>query len=1055
MPQFSISGLAIRRHIGTLMVTLAVLVVGLYFATRLPVDLLPAITYPRIGIRLNTPGLAPEVAIQQITRPLEDALSTTDGVTQVVSRTREGSVSVDLFFPAGYNIEQALNDVTAAFGRAQGRLPNTIESPRIFRFDPSQLPVYEFALNAPGWNAVALRRFGELELARELAVVPGVASVDVVGGEIEEIAVQVDLPRLQTFQLSLNQILESLRQRNQDISGGRLRGSQQEWSTRTLGQFRRVSEIAQLPLTPSGIRLEDVAEVTRGPAQDQLDVRLNQVPALRFTIQKQGDANTIAVVEGVRNKLAQLRQTGLIQPEMELVVTTDEAVFIRNAITNVVSAAVLGSLLAGVAVFLFLGSIRQTLIIVLAIPLTSFAALILMGMGGLSINIFSLGGLALGVGIVVDNAIVMLEQIAGHWHPQSTLEDAIHSSQQVESALVASTATNLAAVVPFLFVGGVFSLVFRELILTVCFAVAASLVVALTVVPMITSRVIGIPIRSGVHHSRWWQGFDSRIRALINAYARLLFGVINRRGWVVALSVVACLGTTYILSGHLRQEILPRIATGQVIVDLRFPPGTALATNQAVTARVEEAILAVPGTRYLFLTVGGSAFGANINVNPTRSGGSITLADNTNLDQYLQEVNQRVQQLGLVGIRVNFRPGQVRGLNLGNSPAPGAELDVTLQGDDAVALQQAASQVLTALDQNVTLATFRPDGEDRQPEIQIRPDWLRINELGLAPLEVGQLVATAIQGSRPIDLQEGENLIPVRVKVNPQNLQSPEQLRQLPLLTRQGGVLQLQDLATLSLGAAPAEIQRINKRQVVVLAGNLAPGATLGSALAEVDQVMNSLTLPAGVTRSTSDAASSARDLQNTLVLLGSLAVFLVFTVMAVQYNSLVDPLVILLTVPLSVTGGVIGLWATNTPVGATVMVGGILLVGLVVNNAILMVELANQIREAEGIERRLAIVKAAPLRLRPILMTTITTVLGLYPLAAGIGLQQGGEFLQPLGVFVFWGLSGATGLTLLIIPCFYVLLHDWIGGIRVWLQSTSATAAAPSQSSRTPLHRP
>ncbi|MEN9265857.1 MAG: efflux RND transporter permease subunit [Thermostichales cyanobacterium BF4_bins_65] len=1042
---FSISGLAIRRHIGTLMLTLAVLVVGLYFAARLPVDLLPGITYPRIGVRLNAPGLDPEVAVQQITRPLEDALSTTDGVTQVVSRTREGSVSVDLFFPAGYNIEQALNDVTAAYGRAQGRLPAGIEAPRIFRFDPSQLPVYEFALNAPGWDAAALRRFGELELARELAVVPGVATVDVVGGEAEEISVQVNLPRLQSYGLSLGQILDALRQRHQDISAGRLRGSRQEWLTRTLGQFATVTEIAQLPLTTTGIRLQDVAAVERGPATDQLGVRLNQVPALRVTVQKQGDANTIAVVTGVRAKIEQLRQTGLIQPEMELVVTTDEAVFIRNAIDNVVGAAVLGSVLAGGAVFLFLGSLRQTLIILLAIPLTSLAALILMGMSGLSINIFSLGGLALGVGIVVDNAIVMLEHIAGHWRPDSTLEDAIHSSQQVESALLASTATNLAAVVPFLFVGGLFSLLFRELILTVCFAVGSSLLMAVTVVPMVTSRVLGIPYASGIGRSRWWQGLNRRINGLINAYGRVLFGVINRRGWVVAGVVVCCLGTIYVLSGQLKQEILPRIATGQVVMDLRFPPGTSLATNQGVTERVERAILEVPGTQYLFLTVGGSAFGSNVSVNPTRSGGSITLSPGTNLNEYLRAVNQRVQRLGLMGVRVNFRPGQVRGLNLGNSPSPGAELDVTLQGDDPLALHQAASQVLAALDQNVTLASFRPDGEDRQPEIQIRPDWLRVNDLGLAPTEVGQLVATALQGSRPIDFQDGENLIPVRVRVRPEDLQSPEDLRQLPILTRAGGIVQLQDLATVSLGVAPAEIQRINKKQVVVIAGNLAPGATLGPALAQVDQVMAQLTLPAGVTRAPSDAASSARQLQTTLLLLGSLAVFLVFTVMAVQYNSLVDPLVILLTVPLSVTGGVIGLWATNTPVGATVMVGGILLVGLVVNNAILMVELANQIRLEQGIERRLAILQAAPLRLRPILMTTITTVLGLYPLAAGIGLQQGGEFLQPLGVFVFWGLAGATGLTLFIIPCFYVLVHDWVAGIQAWLLPKTPVARAAS----------
>ncbi|GAB4211205.1 MAG: efflux RND transporter permease subunit [Synechococcales cyanobacterium] len=1042
-PGFSLSGVAIRRHIGTLMLTVAVLVVGVFFATRLPVDLLPAITYPRIAVRLNTPGVAASVAIQQITRPLEDALSTTDGVTQVVSRTREGQVSVDLFFAAGYSIEQALNDVTAAYNRAQGRLPDVVESPRIFKFDPSQLPVLEFAISAPGWTPGELRTFGDQELSRELAVVPGVATADVVGGEAEEVAVQVDLPRLQNFGLTLGQITDALRQRNQDVSGGRLRGTAQEWVTRTLGQFQNEDDIANLPLTPSGIRLRDVATVERGAAADQVQVRLNQAPALRITIQKQGDANTIAVVDGVKQRLEELRQSGLIRPEMTIVITTDEAVFIRNAVSNVVGSAILGSLLAGVAVFLFLGSLRQTLIIVLAIPLTSFMALILMGMSGFSINIFSLGGLALGVGIVVDNAIVMLEQIVGHWHPQSTLEDAVASSRQVESALLASTATNLVAVLPFLFIGGIFSLLFRELILTVCFAVGSSLVMAVTVVPMITSRVLGIPWRSGIAQSGWWQQVDRSLTGLVNRYARVLFGVLHRRGWVVGLVVLICAGSTYWLGGELGQEILPRINTGQVIVSVRFPPGTALGTNTQVTQQVEDIILADPQTDYLFTTLGGGAFGANVSVNPTRSSGTITLKPGTDIDHYIERVNSQIQTLGLVDIRVNLRPGEVRGLNVGNSPAQGAEIDVTLQGDDPATLQQAASMVLAALDQQATLSTFRPDGEDSQPEIQVLPNWNRLGTLGLSTTDVGNLLATAIQGSLPTDLQQGERLIPVRVQVQRDNLESPEQLRQLPLLISNGGIVQLQDLADLTLGAAPSEIQRINKKQVIVLAGNLNPDATLGAAAAEVDRIVSALELPPGIVRAPSDTASNARELQQTLIILGSLAVFLVFTVMAVQYNSLVDPLVIMLTIPLSVTGGVIGLYLTETPVGATVMVGGVLLVGIVVNNAILMVELANQIREEQGIERRLAILQAAPLRLRPILMTTITTVLGLYPLAAGIGLQQGGEFLQPLGVFVFWGLALATGLTLFIIPCFYVLIHDWIHWIQQRLTPTTPIPTA------------
>ncbi|MBN3910777.1 MAG: efflux RND transporter permease subunit [Nostoc sp. NMS1] len=1051
---FSISAISIRQHIGTLMLTLAVIVMGVFFVLKLPVDLLPSITYPRIGVRIEAPGISPEVAVDEVTRPLEEAFSATEGVIQIFSQTREGQINLDLYFQPGGNIDQALNDATAAFNRARNTLPETIEEPRLFKVDPSQLPVYELALTSPSLEGVDLRVFAEEELARDLGVVPGVAGVDISGGVLEEVRVNIDLDRLQAVGVGLTDILDELRDRNLDISGGRLLGQNAEPLTRTVGRFPNANEISNLSFevsssSPSSpptsttpnrrVYLRDFAEVIDGSEQQRVYVLLNGQQAVKVSIQKQPDANTINVVEGVKKRLEELRKSGLIPEGTVLTPTLDESRFIRNSISNVTSSGLIGTALAAIAVLLFLGSLRQTFIIVLAIPLASLAAIILMGLFGLSLNVFSLGGLALGVGIVVDNSIVMLENIAegagmtpgkdnqSRLNSQQLISQAEKSSQEVESALVASTSTNLVAVLPFLLIGGFIALLFNELILTITFSVAASILIAVTVVPMFASRMLAWKFSSGL--SRFWllREFNNRFDASTRGYGSFLTRILRWRWATVAIAIIIFGGASLWMAPQIPQEILPRINTGQANLNAQFPPGTPLETNQKVMVAVDEIIRKQPETEYVFSTIGGSLFGNTTNANALRASSNITLKTGTNVQAYVERVTQELNKLNLAGIRLRLTPGQVRGLILSNSPVRGADVDVILQGNDVNALEEAGRQVLKALEEQATLARFRPDADDRQPEIQILPDWERVSALGLTATQIGQTIQTAIEGSIPTQLQRGNRLVDVRVKLNEASVQVPSQLERLPLFVDNNRQVRLSDVAKIAEAQAPGEVQRINQRQVLLIAGNLTEGASLSSALEQVSTVLNSIDLPDGITILPSAAAESNQQLQSSLQLLGGLAAFLVFVVMAVQYNSLIDPLVIMFTIPLALAGGIFGLYITKTAIGATVIVGAVLLVGIVVNNAIIMVELANQILEREKVDRKTAILKAAPQRLRPVLMTTITTVLGMLPLALGIG--EGSEFLQPLGVVVFSGLSLATVLTLFIIPCFYTLLHDLMGG--------------------------
>ncbi|MFN5471471.1 MAG: efflux RND transporter permease subunit, partial [Pseudanabaena sp.] len=439
---------------------------------------------------------------------------------------------------------------------------------------------------------------------------------------------------------------------------------------------------------------------------------------------------------------------------------------------------------------------------------------------------------------------------------------------------------------------------------------------------------------------------------------------------------------------------------------------------------VDNILVNQPETAYAFTTIGGNFFGNNVNANPLRSGSTITLKANADLAGFISRVNREISKLNLAGVRIRVNPGQVRGIIVNNSPIPRTDIDVILQGSNPETLAQAGAEILSALEKNVKGANFRPDTDARQPEVQIFPDWERLQALRLTTQSVGSTLQTAITGSVPTQLQRGDRLVNVRVQLDPKSRKNASQIQQVPLFVSNNRPVRLADVSNIREGRAPGEIQRINQRQVFLILGSLERGTSLSDALKQTEDVIASINLPDGVVVLPSTAKQANDNLSKAFGVLGLLASFLVFVVMAVQYNSLIDPLVIMLTIPLALAGGIVGLYVTNSSINVMVVIGVILLVGIVVNNAIVMVEFANQLREEQKCSRIQAILQAAPIRLRPILMTTITTVVGAFPLALGGG--EGGEFLQPLGIVAFSGLALATILTLFLIPCSYVLLHEF-----------------------------
>jgi len=587
----SLANLAIRRPVGTLSLAALVVVVGMFFIERLPVDLLPEVEFPHIRVTANYPGVAPEVMEEQVTRVLERNLAATENLVDIYSRASEGRTNVNLVFEYGTDIDMAIQDAARHMELARTQLPEGIDSLRLYKFDPSQSPIYMAGFSSPVRSEVEVSDWVEQRLAPQLLSIRGVSSVQAAGGQQREMQVIVDQDRLRSYGLSMQVISDVLAAENVDIAGGWVTSDTFDVMTKTDGLFTSVDDIANVLIDLPGsnsrrIRLSEVADVRDGFREQRLFARLNGTAAVQVSVNKLPGANTIEVVDDIERTIARLERSGFIPDDIAFQPTRDPAYFIRGAVSGVAAAALLGGTLAMLMVLMFLGSLRKSFAIGLAIPIAVMATFAMMGVGGLTLNIISLGGLALGVGLLLDNSIVMLENIYRHREElKKSPEDAAHDgAREVVSAITAGTLTNLAAVLPFLLISGLAAMIFRDLILTISFAILATLLAALTLVPMLAALLARIQWQSGLSTTRFIRGFDALIIRLREAYRRILPGVLRWR-WGVIGGAAGAFVISIALFGQLGSEFLPQMDDGNVRVRMVLPPGTPPQENDAARAR--------------------------------------------------------------------------------------------------------------------------------------------------------------------------------------------------------------------------------------------------------------------------------------------------------------------------------------------------------------------------------------------------------------------------------------------------------------------------------------
>lgn len=1026
--RFRTGGLAawsIRRPISVIMLTMAIMVLGLFALKRLGIDLLPHIIYPEIRVRIREPGVPARIMEDRITRQLEEQLAITENATDVQSDTVEGQSSVSLSFPYGTDIDIALRDASTRLDRAKRFLPDTIAPPVIYKLDPAQIAVLEFAVSSNSRDSVALRDWVDYDFSRWFLNLPGVASTEVGGGLEKEIHVIVDQERLANLGHTFTELAMLLEAENQESPGGRINTGGREFTIRASGRFKDVADLSALPLWFSNggqqkkiIRLGDVARVIATHEEERLMVRLNGRPGVKLSIQKQPQANTVAVVDAVQERLAYLREQELIPADIHIAPVGDQSTYVRHALRNATLAALSGATLAMLVVYLFLGNIKRTLIIGSAIPIAIMVTFILMGFGGLTLNIMTLGGLALGIGLLVDNTIVMLENITRHQREgEEPAEASVHAAAEVNSAIVASTSTNLAAILPFLFISGLTGLLFSELIFTLTAAIIASLLVAITLVPTLGARVTDTQ-HSSPRSEKFRAKVDSSIIKLQKRYSGFLQAFLQKPFQPLVVFIIALvISAPMFFFG--KTIFLPKMDEGEVRISVKGDPGLQLAEMDNTVRKLEALFQKQTEVTSIFTTAGGRIFGRSEYQSSSSSRITIKLTPGTDSEQWVKKMNKAIGKQKLIGFKVRMRVRGVRGVRTSRGDD---DLSLRIQGNDLDVLNMLGDKIVDKLEGIPGLRNLTHSYEDNREGITIEIDRERAADLGMRISDVGAALQVALEGLVVSEFIDGDREYNIRLRLPKNVVSNLDTLASTFVGLHQGQPIRLRDVARLNMELTPALIKRDQQRRIVEVSASLLEETSLTEVMAQVDKRLVDLELPEGYTLYDGGALTTLKQgAQTGLILLG-LALFLVFVVMSVQYESLRNPLVIMLSVPFGAIGVAAGLLVFSIPLSMPVWLGLIMLAGIVVNNAIVLVEQI-EIEREKGTDLIDAIIEGGRLRLRPILMTTLTTAVGMLPLALGLG--SGAEMLQPLAIVIVCGLLFSMLVSLLLVPMIYFIIQQ------------------------------
>jgi HAE1 family hydrophobic/amphiphilic exporter-1 len=1004
---------SINRPVTVFMFTVAAVIFGFISYSRLNLNLLPKISYPTLTVKTEYPGTAPSEIENIISKPIEETCGVVDNVMRISSVSRAELSEVTIEFAWHTNMDFATLKVREKLDLL--RFPTGATKPVILRYDPNQDPVMKLGLTG-NTDLSRIRYVAEKEVKQALESIEGVAACSISGGLEDEIHIDIDEQKLSLLNIPITTVASRLSQENVDLSAGILKQKDTQFLVRTVNQFRDVEEIEGIIIEKRGdvqITLGSIAEVFRGYKERKVISRINGRECIEAAIYRAADANTVTVVEDVTERLKAVQQNILKPRGMDYLLITNQSKFIKSTIDEVKSTAVVGGILAVLVLLYFLKNVRSTLIIGTAIPVSVIITFFLMFSSDISLNIISLGGLALGIGMLVDNSIVVLEAVQRYRDAGMAAADAAYKgTTEVAGAVTASTLTTVAVFFPIVFVEGIAGQLFKDMALTVTFSLVASLLVSLTVVPMLagamrreSSRELLTPILKFV-----FKPVDIVYNRVFESYKKFQEVSFKKRRLILVV-VLALFLASLGLSRFMGQELIPVISQGEFLVNVEFPPGTSLRENAAVVSDISEVLKLNPAVESIYELIGKGSRGGISFQEEMENLSEFTLRLKPGIlgreeDVIMDEVRKDLEVFTTAQIKV-YKP------RLFSFKAP---LEVVVSGTDLDRIKAISDELLGKLKAVPGLIDLKSSMEEGYPEIQIIFDRAVLASQNMTINQVGSQLRNKIEGEIATRFIESDREVDIRVRIAEDSRDRVDKIGRITIRNGLGAIVPLKSLAAIQIKEGPAEVRRILQQKSAVITGNLS-GISLDEARNEV--MAAAATVPMSPDYSVGMAGQSQeQDVAfSSMIFAIVLAVFLVYLVMASEFESFVKPLIIMLTIPLAAIGVVLVGVVFGMSVNVIVLIGVIILAGVIVNNAIVLVDYIGQLQR-EGVPKREAIRKAAQVRWRPILMTTITTVLGLLPMA--LSTKEGFEIRIPLALTLIGGLTFGTFLTLVFIPLVY-----------------------------------
>jgi HAE1 family hydrophobic/amphiphilic exporter-1 len=1037
----SIPRIAIQRPVTMFMLSGVIILLGMLSLFRLPVDLMPDVSYPSLTVRVAYAGVGPLEMEELVTRPIEQAMSAVAGLERLESTAQEGSSRTTLNFAWGTDLNEAADDVRNRLDRVRGRLPEEADAPIMYKFDANTFPIMGVGVEATGnFDRVTLREMAEHDLSPRLERVPGVASVSVEGGLRRQIHVELSKEKVRALDLPVDRIIGLLRSENQNIPVGEIDEGDTTYLVRSQGQFENLDEIREMVvMTRQGVPvyLKDIAEVKDSTEDLRSFTRINGKPGIRMRVTKQSGKNTVEIADAVR---AEIERVNREMPDLRLAVLDDSSIFIKRSIDAVKEHAMIGAFLVVLIIFLFLRDLRSTVIICTSIPISVIGTFALLYFAGYTLNTMTFGGLALGIGMIVDASIVVLENTFRHMeHGKDRMTASIDASEEVWSAILASTLTHIAVFVPLLFLTGVSSILFKQLSIVVMFSLTMSLFVAVTIVPVLCSRLLKLPPpvdqRKGIT-GRLYTSSETFLNRMDHGYSRLIGRALHHRPTVLGVGV-GLVVLAFVILPTIGFELMPVTDEGEIQVSAELPVGTRIERAQDVALRLESLLPEYVKEQDTIITQagGGGGFGGGT---ASRTQATIRLVPKSERTRSSEEIARTLnrQLAGVIpGVIITTRASggnqaMTRLLGGGGGGGGGggdSRLALEIRGDDLAVAQRLSLEAKAVMDRIPEVRDVRISRDDGRPELAILVDRPKAALLGLSVSNVASSIRTSVGGTQAAYFRQGGNEYPIVVRLREEDRNRVDDINDILIGTPQGQVLQAKNLLALRNQTGPTEIQRKNQERIVRVTSE--PQVALSDAVRAINDRLPELRVPpeftAGFGSEVEAQGQAFQQLQWVLIL----AILLVYAVMASQYESLRDPFIIMFSVPLAAIGVVAMLKLTGTTFSLQAYIGVIMLAGIVVSNAILLVDYTNILRRRDHMPLREAVETAGRTRLRPILMTSLATILGLVPMALGIG--EGAELQAPLARVVIGGLAASTLITLVFVPTVYTLFEEGWKGLR------------------------